>query len=294
MLPKIYLHWTATGYNWVQDGHYHTIVTGDGKVHRRHDYTIDLYTHTYLRNNNSIGVSCSCMGGNPDPWSMPPTDAQVEAMCREVSRVVKDWGWKEQDISVVNIMTHAEAASNRDGWFPHENYGPLAWGGTGERWDFMQLTKQGKDNGGDLLREKIRGYYRGTNTLIPTPLKFVSEQKIEANGKPLTVAVDEKGSSWAAAADLLAQYNLAFQWNSEQRRILIGSPDVVPKYLQDRVQADVGYPLCEMSLQGSNSRVILTGIIRNGRAFIRVLEFAEEFGITRTFNPLKLGRRLGG
>ena len=39
-------------------------------------------------------------------------------------------------------MTHAEAASNRDGRWMHENYGPVIWGGTGERWDLLQLEQK--------------------------------------------------------------------------------------------------------------------------------------------------------
>lgn len=292
MPAKIYLHWTATHYDWVVRDHYHTIVTGNGRIHRLHDYTIDLSGHTYGRNDNSIGISCACMGGE-DPWDLPPTDAQVEAMCQEVARVARSWNWTEKDISVQFIMTHAEAASNRDGWIAHENYGPLMWGGTGERWDFLQLSRRGATNGGDVLRGKILKYFQGASP-VPKSLKFVSEQTIEANGKPLTVSIDENGSSWAKAGELLTLYNLSFFWDSSKRRILIGNSDMAPKYLQDKVQPSVGYPLFEMSLQGGNSPIILTGIVRDGRAQCRVLEFAEEFGITASFNPLKLGRRLGG
>lgn len=143
--PKIYLHWSATGYQWVQPGHYHTIVTGDGVVHRLHDYNIDLNAHTYKRNTNSIGLACACMGG-ADPWSTPPTSEQVEGICREVATIIKGWGWLESDISIKNILTHAEAASNKDGWIAHENYGPTAWGGDGTRWDLMCLERNGSDD----------------------------------------------------------------------------------------------------------------------------------------------------
>jgi hypothetical protein len=36
MAAKIYLHWTATAYDWIRPGHYHSIITGDGLVHRLH------------------------------------------------------------------------------------------------------------------------------------------------------------------------------------------------------------------------------------------------------------------
>lgn len=56
-----------------------------------------------------------------------PQPIQLEAMCKEVARIIHLWGWHEKDISISNILTHAEAASNRDGRIMHENYGPMAW-----------------------------------------------------------------------------------------------------------------------------------------------------------------------
>ena len=44
--------------------------------------------------------------------------------------------------------------------------------------------------------------------------------------------------------------------------------------------------------------MILTGILRPGvsgdRAWCRVVEFAEEFGISVSYDPLVLGERSGG
>lgn len=294
--PKIYLHWSATPYTWVQPNHYHTIVTGDGKVNRLHDYNIDLTAHTYKRNTNSIGIACACMGGQSDPWSMSPTDEQIQSMCEEVAQVIKRWGWKESDISVRNILTHAEAASNKDGIYPHDNYGPVPWGGTGERWDFMTLKKNGPDNGGDLLREKIASYFNGqtppgihSNSLGPT-----ATSTMKARGHDLKILIDDKGTSWAKAADLLNLYEIPFEWNAGKRRILLGATDIVPKYLQDQVHPSGELPSFEMALQGGNSPIILIGLIRDNQSYCRVLEFAEELGITVTFDPFKLGERQGG
>jgi len=156
--PKIYLHWTATGYQWCQPNHYHTIVAGDGAIIRMHDYNIDLTQHTYKRNSNSIALACACMGSS-DPWQMPPQPIQLEAMCKEVARIIQLWGWEASDITLSNIMTHAEAASNRDGRFMHENYGPVAWGGDGQRWDLMCLARGGNDDGGDILRGMISQHF---------------------------------------------------------------------------------------------------------------------------------------
>ena len=41
MSATIYLHWTATPYNWVRSGLYHSIIGGDGQVHRLHSYAAD-------------------------------------------------------------------------------------------------------------------------------------------------------------------------------------------------------------------------------------------------------------
>ena len=42
MAAVIDLHWTATGYDWIRSGHYHSIIGGDGRVHRYHAYSVDL------------------------------------------------------------------------------------------------------------------------------------------------------------------------------------------------------------------------------------------------------------
>ncbi|WP_457767591.1 hypothetical protein [Cyanobium sp. ULC082] len=98
--------------------------------------------------------------------------------------------------------------------------------------------------------------------------------------------------SWALAADLLALYDIPYEWNPAQRRILIGSTDIAPTYRDDGVQASIGHPQFEMGLQGGNAPVILRGILRDDRAWCRVLEFAQEFGITAFFEPFALGDRL--
>ena len=60
--------------------------------------------------------------------------------------------------------------------------------------------------------------------------------------------------------------------------------DVSQTLREDGVQAEVGWPLFEMSLQSGSALVILRAILRPGtdgyRAWRRVVEFAEEFGIS--------------
>ncbi|QVL52360.1 MAG: N-acetylmuramoyl-L-alanine amidase [Cyanobium sp. M30B3] len=294
MPATIYLHWTATPYSWVRSGLYHSIINGDGHVHRLHSYAADLPAHTWRRNANSIALSCACMGGRPDPWTIPPTEPQLEALCQEAAAVARSWGWGADAITIQRLMTHAEAAANRDGRVMHDNYGPVAWGGTGERWDLMQLKKGGPADGGEQLRERVRQILREADRPGPQPLQFRRAGSIEARGLPLATQIDELGRSWALAADLLERYDLPFQWEASRRRILVGALDVVPLYQEDGVQASVGWPLVELTLEQAGAPVILRGILRDNRAWCRVLEFAEEFGISISFEPFALHERRGG
>ena len=152
----IYLHWTAGGYNSVV-GPYHTIFTGDGKMHQNVPYTQHT-PHTYNRNTNSVGLSVAAMAksGGQYQW---PTNPQLEAMAKEAARIAKGWGWTKGDIDIKKVMTHGEAGSNKDGNIMHDNYGPTIWGGTGERWDLDQLRPSQKlGEGGPEMRAKIKGY----------------------------------------------------------------------------------------------------------------------------------------
>ena len=109
-------------------------------------------------------------------------------------------------------------------------------------------------------------------------------------------------SSWALAADLLARYDIPYVWDSSLKRLFVGSLDVAPTCRDDAIQADAGWEVFEMSLQTEKAPVILTGIMRpsndrpvqTARAWCRVVEFAEEFGISIANNPLLLGERRGG
>lgn len=40
----------------------------------------------------------------------------------------------------------------------HDNYSPVAWGGTGERWDFMQLHNGGRES---RVHRLIQAYAMG-------------------------------------------------------------------------------------------------------------------------------------
>jgi hypothetical protein len=52
--------------------------------------------------------------------------------------------------------------------------------------------------------------------------------------------------------------------------------------------------LLKISLKCSTAPVILRGIVRQDRAWCRVLEFAEELGISAAYDPFRLLERRGG
>ena len=140
-------------------------------------------------------------------------------------------------------MTHAEAASNRDGRVMHDNYGPMIWDGSGERWDLLQLKKNGPKDGGAQLLQRIRALLNSDpSPALPTPLAMKGDTVIQARGADLAVQIDARGRSWAIAADLLSRYEIPYAWDASFRRILIGALDVAPTYRDDAVQASVGWP----------------------------------------------------
>jgi hypothetical protein len=256
---------------------------------------VDLPAHTWRRNSNAVALCCACMGGRPDPWTIPPTEAQLEALCGETARLARSWGWSAAEITIQRVMTHAEAASNRDGRWLHDNYGPVIWGGTGERWDFLQLSKGGPPTGGEELRARIRRCLGEPEPpAAAEPLAFRGATAIQARGRELAVEIDAHGTSWALAAELLARYEIPFTWDDSHRRILVGSLDLAPRLQENQVQPEVGWPLFEITLPGAGAPVVLRGILRHNRAWCRVLEFAEEFGISVSFEPFTLLERRGG
>ena len=145
------------------------------------------------------------MGGQPDPWTLPPTPVQLASLCMETASIAASWGWTADDITVQRVMTHAEAASNKDGRVMHDNYGPVVWGGTGELWDLLQLAKNGPLDGGEQLRARIRELLNGQSVInnISNRLDFKGDTTIEARGEALAVTIDGEGRSWALVSDLL-------------------------------------------------------------------------------------------
>ena len=127
-------------------------------------------------------------------------------------------------------MTHAEAASNRDGRWMHDNYGPVIWGGSGERWDLLQLEPHGPSDGGEQLRQRIAALLSAKEPVLAADdrLAFRGLISIEVRGQALAVQIDADGRSWALMADLLQRYDLPAQWDADQRKLLIAAADVAP------------------------------------------------------------------
>lgn len=184
-IKRIYLHWTATGYGWAEPGHYHAVVDDKGGVKRLTDYHERLNSHTYGRNKDSVAIAAACML-NSDWKNYGPTKAQVDGMCKEAAKIALGLKWEPNKLFLSHrIMTHAEAAANRDyslelvkkfsgkspsadydhaaqeAGLPHYNYGPSSWpdkwpGGDVVRWDLWKITEgDAGGTGGDKLREKI-------------------------------------------------------------------------------------------------------------------------------------------
>ena len=61
----------------------------------------------------------------PPPVPSPPTPAQLNSLCAEAAAIARSWTWQEGDISLQSVMTHADAATNRDGRVMYDNYWPM-------------------------------------------------------------------------------------------------------------------------------------------------------------------------
>ena len=182
---------------------------------------------------------------------------------------------------------------------PHENCGPVSWGGTGERWDLLQLHRGGPLDGGDRLREQIRRHLTMVSGQEPPDrLQFRGVAKIKVLCTTLKVQLDEHGRSWAPATELLDRYQISYRWDDASQRILVDTIDVVTTCREEAVQRSLGCPIFELSIPSGAVPVLLVGILRTEmgeeKAWCRVLEFAEEFGISVQFDPFVLGERRGG
>jgi len=181
---KIYLHWTASDYNldrsiWVNEGGgywagYHRYILGSGQVvpnrHSGHGvFGATPPNHTWRRNTpSSAAFSVSGMGGaSPSNFGKYPIKAiQYESMASSVARLAKSWGWKKDDITSRNVITHSEAAK-MDGYAK-------------ERWDLDKLYQgDSSGSGPNKIRNMIKGmmfgggYIDSTGYYITHPGEYV-------------------------------------------------------------------------------------------------------------------------
>lgn len=154
---KLYLHWTAGSYDQLFN-EYHISITGDGRVWVSTDNLAEVKAATYRRNTGSVAIALCCAldaVGENDLGPCPPTEAQINAMAQVVC-VLADA--LDLTIDLQRVMTHAEAADNKDGEWCHEPYGPDS---TVERWDLLVIHEGDKRwSGGDVMRGNAN-WYRG-------------------------------------------------------------------------------------------------------------------------------------
>ena len=193
---KIFLHWAGSGYSGAHPN-YHATVQGDGKVIKTRDYNTFGGGHTYGRNSTGIGISLAAMAGGSDTdfGSYPVKPAQYEGMANLVAKIAKEWGWTPANITINNVMTHAEAGSNRDGAALHDNYGPQPWGGTGERWDLWKLYEDDANgSGGGKIRNMIRSAMGGEPQVEETTQGAAATEQGTRQGGPGQTIPQQQGS----------------------------------------------------------------------------------------------------
>ena len=156
---KMFLHWTAGGYN-TPYSYYHTTFLGSGKAVRYTPYGKDKNSHTAGANSGSIGLSVAAMAGpnnqeRASTWPTPPTSAQMDAMVTEAAQIALDWGWDASTVDK-NVRTHGE-------WEREATSTGVLSGGP-QRWDLDKLKPSDPNinvsrvlsHGGNTLRSRIK------------------------------------------------------------------------------------------------------------------------------------------
>lgn len=160
---KLYLHWTAGHYD-TNFNDYHVCIDGDGRVYVSTDDLAEKKPATYMRNTGSVAIAMNCcfnsiLGDEVDLGPEPPTEPQINAMAQVIC-VLADA--LDLTIDLNRVMTHAEAADNKDDIAPHEPYGPE---NGCERWD-LYVVHEGDVpySGGDTMRGNAN-WYRASGQL---------------------------------------------------------------------------------------------------------------------------------
>lgn len=154
-ISKIYIHWTAGHYGQPFND-YHINIDKDGKMYTDMDSLTDYKPHTWRRNTGAIGISLMCAYGATSINNLgdePPTETQLDKVAEVVAVLCVDIGLS---CDIYNVLTHAEAAENMDGWYAHEPYGYYH---NCERWDLL-VVRAGDSpfSGGEWIRNKAKEY----------------------------------------------------------------------------------------------------------------------------------------
>ncbi len=160
---KIFLHWAATGYDGASPN-YHATIQGDGSVEKTRDYNTFGGGHTYRQNSEGIGISLAAMAGasTENFGKYPVKQIQYENMAKLCAQILTSWGHGPSYVNDRTVPTHAEAG--RD--LPGDNYGPVGWGGDGNKWDLWKLYENDANgSGGPKIRNMIKGYMASAGTI---------------------------------------------------------------------------------------------------------------------------------
>jgi murein DD-endopeptidase MepM/ murein hydrolase activator NlpD len=145
---KIFLHWSAGGYNTPYSA-YHSIVLGSGKKVQNTPYDKDKSGHTAGGNTNSVGLAvAAAAGATENNLKTPPTSKQLDVMTSEAANLAKSWGWTPAKVDS-NVKTHGE-------W---ERYAVPAGilPPPVQRWDLDKLSQSDRfGSGGPKLRDMIK------------------------------------------------------------------------------------------------------------------------------------------
>lgn len=126
-LHRVIMHWTAGAYPVLKDelAHYHILIDKDGrawpgllKPESNADVSDGSYVaHTRALNTGSIGVAVDAMAGAHevpfDAGSAPITEAQVDALAREVADLCMTY---DIPVSKWTVLSHAEVQPTLGVW----------------------------------------------------------------------------------------------------------------------------------------------------------------------------------
>lgn len=151
MYRNIILHWTAGNYQPCATDieHYHYLVDGDGRVHKgkytpkdNENCTDGKYAaHCGGGNTGRIGIAICCRKDT----KTPPTQKQVEAMCKLAAEVCYTYGLRPSQ-----VITHAEFGLLHP---KTASYGKIDIN------EISYVPVSGVSDTGNYLRNKVQWYY---------------------------------------------------------------------------------------------------------------------------------------